>query len=165
MIVTRRRLPWIGVSILIMCCIYCTIVLSVHDWDILTFVDIGSQFAEGNLAGTSGYDDQFSYYIAIDFLSAPARIDDLPYQYQRILYLLVVNVSSLGQKSLVLWVMVSVNVVALSISIELPSRLLRRDVMSLMLSGTFILWVVQVFSLPLCLNEPLCFQFIPGQCW
>lgn len=165
MVATRRRFPWIGAAVLILCCIYCTIVLGAHDWDILTFVDIGSRFAEGDLAGASGYDGQFSYYIATDPLGAPARIDDPPYRYQRILYPLVVYVFSLGQKPLVPWVMVGVNVVALSISVELLSRLLRRDVLSLMFSSTFVLWIGQVFSLRLSLNEPLCFMLVLWAIW
>jgi hypothetical protein len=165
MTAVHRRFPWIGVGVLILCCVYCTIVLSNHDWDVLTFVDIGSRFAEGDPAGTIGYDGQFTYYIATDPLGAPARVDDPPYRYQRILYPLVVYVLSLGRAFLVPWVMVGVNVVALSVSAELLGRLLRQYVMSPIFGTTFVLWIGQVSSLRLSLNEPLCFMLVLWAIW
>ena len=45
---TRRRFPWIGLGVLILCCVYCTAVLANNGWDVLTFVDIGSRFAEAD---------------------------------------------------------------------------------------------------------------------
>jgi len=162
---TRRRFPWIGLGVLILCCVYCTAVLVNNGWDALTFVDIGSRFAEGDPTGTIGYDGQFNYYIAIDPLGAAARIDDPPYRYQRILYPLVVHVLSLGRSRLVPWVMVGVNVVALSVSAELLGRLLRQDGTSPLLCSTFVLWIGQVFSLRLGLSEPLSFALVIGAIW
>ena len=162
---TRRRFPWIGLGVLILCCLYATAVLARNGWDVLTFVDIGSRFAEGDPTGTIGYDGQFNYYIATDPLGAAARIDDPPYRYQRILYPLVVYVLSLGQSHLVPWVMVGVNVVALSVSAEVLGSLLRQDGTSPLLCGTFVLWIGQVFSLRLGLGEPLSFALVIGAIW
>ncbi|MEJ2561502.1 MAG: hypothetical protein P8Z42_02320 [Anaerolineales bacterium] len=61
--------------------------LAVYDWNVVALAEIGTQFSEGDPAGTEGYDGQFTYYIAVDLNPATVsdKLDVPAYRYQRIL--------------------------------------------------------------------------------
>jgi hypothetical protein len=81
----------------------------------LTLARLGTQFSQGDPNGTEGYDGQFIYYIARD--PAPERVAgylDVPaYRYQRILLPLLARLFSLGNLTLIPWVLAILGILSI----------------------------------------------------
>lgn len=150
-----KRLMSPGVLAFLMCSLFVCGVLATHDWDPLAFAISGAQFTMGDPEGNIGYDGQFAYYIARDQLDALPYLDVPAWRFQRMLYPTLAFLISLGQPSLVPWALVAINVVVISISTHLLSRLLARHGSSPYLALLLPLWMGQVFALRADLNEPL----------
>lgn len=75
---------------------------------------IGSQYSEGMVGGTEGYDGQFVLYVALD--PKPAHVEsklDVPaYRYQRILLPMLGRSLALGMPAVIPWGLVAVNLAA-----------------------------------------------------
>jgi hypothetical protein len=74
-----------------------------------------------------GYDGQFSYYMAVDFVHAREHMDIAGYRYSRVLYPLTARVLALGSESAVPFMLVLVNWLAigagtLALAVWLPRR-------------------------------------------
>ena len=84
--------------------------------DPLTLARLGTHFSQGDPNGTLGYDGQFIYYIARD--PSPQRVApylDVPaYRYQRILLPLLARLFSLGNSSLIPWVLALLGVISIT---------------------------------------------------
>jgi hypothetical protein len=80
------------------------------------------------LTGPSGYDGQFSYFIARDPANAAPLIKamgDVPaYRYQRILHPILARLLAFGQDTLIPWAMVAINLAALAIGTAAMEQLL-----------------------------------------
>ena len=59
-----RKAALTGLIALVLGAGFCLIVLARHDWDPMAFVSVGTRFADKDPAGTTGYDGQFTFYIA-----------------------------------------------------------------------------------------------------
>ena len=147
-----------GLVALLVCCLVVGLVYFTHDRDPLAFVIVGDRFDLGEPSGNVGYDGQFGYYIAVDPLGAPARLDDPAYRYQRILYPFLARLLALGRPAWVPWTLLFINVVAISVTTELVGRMLARGGISPYLALLVPLWLGQIFALRADLNEPLCFM-------
>ncbi len=90
----------------------------------LDFVHLGTVWANHNPSGTWGYDGQFYYQLARNPFQAYQYMDNAPFRYQHILYPLVAGVLSLGQTSLIPYMLLFVNVLSIVLSVEILSRVL-----------------------------------------
>jgi hypothetical protein len=127
-----------------------------HQWDVKTFIMIGSWFQEGNLEGEYGYDGQFAYYIASDPVEAPSQIDEPAYRYQRILYPFLAWLLSFGgQETLLPWVMLLINILAIGISIGLLASSLANTGVAPWHALVVLFSAGLLISLRADLNEPL----------
>lgn len=162
---TRRFLLSPGLLALLACCLIVVQVYFTRGCDPLAFVLIGERFALHNPSGSKGYDGQFAYYIAMDPTGAVAHLDDASFRYQRILYPLLARLLSLGQPALIPWTLLLLNVVSISMSTEVLSRMLGSKGLSPYLALLLPLWMGQIFALRAGLYEPLCFLFIVVALW
>jgi len=127
-----------------------------HGHNALFYVHIGSRFALHVPHGTPGYDGQFYYQIARDPLHAAPFLDHPPYRYQRIVYALLVGALSLGQASLIPYMLLLVNFVAIVLGTELLARLLIKQQLSPWYSLAFGQATAFIFDT----TEPLTYFFI-----
>lgn len=150
--------PW--VITLILGCLYITWILSLGHGDPLVFAEIGTRFSEGNPAGSEGYDGQFFYYIAADPVKAPPKIDVPAYRFQRILYPFLARWLALGQSQLIPWLLIGINLAALTGSVWLVEQLLVRRRVSRWHALAVGLYAGQLLSIRVDLPEPLALAFM-----
>lgn len=132
----------------------------IHGHDALFYVHIGSRFALHVPHGTPGYDGQFYYQIAHDPLHAAPFLDHPAYRYQRIVYALLVGALSLGQASLIPYMLLLVNFIAIVLGTELLARLLIKQQLSPWYSLAFGLYFGQATAFIFDTTEPLTYFFI-----
>ncbi len=92
----------------------------------LDFVHIGTVWANHQPAGTWGYDGQFYYQMAHNLFQAYQYMDNASFREQHLFYPLVVGLLSLGQPVLIPYMLLLVNFLSVSLTVELLSRLLVR---------------------------------------
>src|SRR5260370_40038716 len=131
-----------------------------HGHNALFYVHIGSRFALHVPHGTPGYDGQFYYQIAHDPLHAAPFLDHPAYRYQRIVYALLVGALSLGQASLIPYMLLLVNFIAIVLGTELLARLLIKQQLSPWYSLAFGLYFGQATAFIFDTTEPLTYFFI-----
>ncbi len=158
----RRQAFIVGVFTLVFISILCAIALLNAEDGALTFIRIGTRFAEHDPNGTTGYDGQFAYYIARDGAEAVPYIDGPTLRYQRILYPLAARVLAFGSADLIPWTLIIVNVAAHSIGAALLTYLLVTYRVSPLTGLIYTFWVGAIFAVRLDLNEPLCFALALG---
>jgi hypothetical protein len=136
--------------------IFCGVALASHNWDAKAFIMMGERFKDLNHAGDLGYDGQFVYYIAADPLNAPVHIDHAAYRYQRILYPFLAWLLSFGGKqSLLPWVMLLINIVAITVTIGLTGEILAEKGVQAWHAIALLFSAGLLISLRADLNEPL----------
>jgi hypothetical protein len=108
------------------------------------------------LEGEYGYDGQFAYYIALDPLQAPGKIDEPAYRYQRILYPFLAWLLSFGgQETLLPWVMLLLNILVIAVSIGLLAGILSGKGVPPWQAMVYLFSAGLLISLRADLNEPL----------
>lgn len=147
---------------------FCVWVLANFDWDPMMFVLEGPDGPRTEEVWWVGYDGRFAYQIASDPLGAVDELDFPTYRYQRIVFPLVVWISSLGIPSLVPWVMIVWCVIAAAASAGLLGVLLARRgtnpwwAMLLLLSFNYLIGVrlvlLEPFAMLLVLGALLAYE-------
>ena len=152
-----RRSLQIGVLVTVLTALFCLGILIRHQFDPLEFVEIGPLYNEGIAGAENGYDGQFAYYIATDGFNATPKLDQPPaFRYQRIVYPLLSAALALGQRSLIPWTMLLINIFAHGLAAGVLAYLLAtRTRASLWWALVPALWVGTLMSVRLDLNEPL----------
>jgi hypothetical protein len=145
----------VSISI-ILTLIWITVVLNRARNDPKAFVVIGSVFQEHNPEGSIGYDGQFAYYIALEGLAAQPKLDVPSYRLQRILYPLIVGILSLGQTSVIPWMLILLNVVATAITVGYLAAWLIRYRRPPWYALVFAFWIGVIFTIRFDLNELTC---------
>ncbi|MCC7448316.1 MAG: hypothetical protein IT324_12925 [Anaerolineae bacterium] len=143
--------PWIVATGL--CVLYLAVI----------FIHYGSnplEFVRPTPSGRSGYDGQFTYYIARDPLNAAPNIDVPAYRYQRILHPALVRVLSLGQAPLIPWVMVITNLIALAVGTWALEHLLIAERVSRWYAITYGLFGGIFFAVRVGTSEPLAYVLV-----
>ena len=130
--------------------------LARRHWDPMACVDEGTFFRDGDPNRNAGYDGQFAYYIPDDPLQADARLDAPAYRYLHILYPLLAWLLSLGgQEALIPWVLIGINLVALSVVTAWLGELLVLHGAGRWYGMAVPLFAGMLFALRQDLNEPL----------
>jgi hypothetical protein len=140
----------VGVALL-----YSVAVLLSAVGDPLEFALIGTQFSQGDPAGTQGYDGQFAYQIALNPTGAAPYLDVPAYRYQRILYPLLARWAALAQPALIPWALLLVNLAAIGVGTWATERVLLHFKVSRWYALSYGLYGGQLLALRTDLNEPL----------
>lgn len=157
-----RKAALIGLIALVLGAGFCLIILARHDWDPMAFVSVGTRFADNDPAGTTGYDGQFTFYIATQGRQAQEQMDNAAFRFARILYPLLAWALAGGQAAWVPWSMLLINLAALAGGTALLASLLERANSPPIYALIFPLWVGTLFALRLDLNELLALALIAG---
>jgi hypothetical protein len=95
------------------------VLVSVHllGGDPIALVRLGTRYSAGYLQGTQGYDGQFVYYIAqeLDPQQVASKLDVPAYRYQRILLPLLAHLFSLGNQTVLLWMLPILGIISLAV--------------------------------------------------
>lgn len=128
-------------------------------WQPVEIFEIGTRFSEGIEAGTSGYDGQFSYYIASELEphAVEGKLDVPAYRYQRILYPLVARALSLGIEAWLPWTFVVAGLAAHWSGTWAVARFMLDQELSAWFSLSYGLWAGLVAPIGLGLGEPLAY--------
>jgi hypothetical protein len=125
--------------------------------DPLAFAYLGTRFSVPDPDGSTGYDGQFNYYIAVD--PDPDRVAphlDVPaYRYQHILYPLLARILALGVASWIPWTLPGINLICLAVYTYLSGELLARNGFSRWAALVVGLWAGLIGAVRLDLSEPL----------
>ena len=155
--------PWL--LVLLLGLVYVAVTLLRYEGDPLAFALVGARYSTGDPQGASGYDGQFSYFIARDPLGGWQHCDVPSYRYQRILYPLLAWALALGRPAAVPWTLVAVNLAALAGGTWATERLLRARGMSPWYALAYGLYGGLVAGLRLNLAEPLAVGLVQGALW
>ncbi|MCB9423032.1 MAG: hypothetical protein H6667_24745 [Ardenticatenaceae bacterium] len=105
----QSQRPWPAIIVLIAALLYVGAVVGNNGGDPMSFVT---------------YDGHFAYQIALRGSQAAPFLDVPAYRYQRILYPLLSRILSLGQAELVPWVLIAVNIAAVTLGTWAVEKLL-----------------------------------------
>jgi hypothetical protein len=151
------RATWVVSAVsLILLVVFSSVVLATHAWDAKAFVMEGTVYRQGESGGSIGYDGQFAYYMALDPLDAAGRMDKPAYRYQRVLYPLSAWALSIGgQRDLLPWAMLAINLFAMTAIVYLVGRLLEIKGAPVWLSINVLFFAGSLIAVRADLNEPL----------
>lgn len=141
--------------------------LARSDWDPVGLAELGTQFSEGDPAGTEGYDGQFTYYMALEL--NPEQIGpklDVPaYRYQRILLPFMARGLSIGNPQLAGWWLLAINLVSHLAGTWMVTGLVHRRTERRRYGLIYGLWVGLVVGVGTFLHEPLAFALVAAALW
>jgi hypothetical protein len=136
--------------------------LSASGWDPVALAELGSRYEEGDPSGTEGYDGQFTYYLALD--PNPSTVEkklDVPaYRYQRILYPILARVIAVGDRSIIPWALLVINVVAHTIGTWALMQFLDEHDLWPGYALIYGLWVGLVVGIGLDLSGPMAYALV-----
>jgi hypothetical protein len=140
------------------------IMIALNGGNPLALAHLGTRFSQGDPQGTSGYDGQFVYYIAVEPRPSQvaARLDAPAYRYQRILLPLLARLLAFGQPALVPWTIPLINLLALAGGTWVLSVWLAQHQFSRWYALTYGLWAGFTLSLVADMAEPLAYALAAG---
>jgi len=150
--------PWSAV--LVVGLLYLAAVFFSHGSNALTFVTLGTRYAERDSTGTEGYDGQFAYFIARDGWEAASLLDVPAYRFQRILLPALAGALSFGNTALLPWLLPGLNLIALVAGTALLEELLAARGVSRWYALVYGLFPGVLMAVRLSLNEPLAYGLI-----
>ena len=148
---------------LVVGCLYVLFIgldMLIHGHSFLYYAHIGPRFVLHIPGAAPGYDGQFFYQIARDPLHASQFLDRPAYRYQRIVYPMLVWIITLGQASLVPFMLLLVNFLAIVLGTALVARMLIQQKMSPWYSLAFGLYFGQATALIFDTTEPLTYFLV-----
>ncbi len=155
--------PWTVVLVLALA--YVGLTLARYGGDPMMFVLAGARYSQNDPEGSWGYDGQFAYYIACDPSGGCPRCDVPSYRYQRILYPILAWALALGQRALIPWALIAINVAALAGGTYFTERLLEAHRVSRWYALAYGLYGGLVAGLRLDLTEPLAYGLVQAGLW
>lgn len=148
---------------LVVGCLYLLFIgldMLIHGHTLLYYVHIGPRFVLHMPKAAPGYDGQFYYQIARDPFHATQFLDHPAYRYQRIVYSIVVAILSLGQASLIPFMLLLVNFLAIVLGTELLARMLVQQKLSPWFSLAFGLYFGQATAFIFDTTEPFTYFLV-----
>ncbi len=136
--------------------IYLSIILFRNNLDPLAFAKIGDTVC-------TGYDGQFTYFIARDPFNLQSLIStlDVPaYRYQRILLPMLARALALGNVSLIAWTIPLINLIAHTLGTYIVERLLIDQGVSRWYALVYGLWAGLSVSVRTDIAEPLSYGLV-----
>ncbi|MCX5825907.1 MAG: hypothetical protein NTY86_21120 [Deltaproteobacteria bacterium] len=126
----------------------------------LWFVWIGERYANLDSGGHTGYDGQFTYYIARYGSAAIPNLDNPPYRLQRILFPVSVFLLSWGSSDLIPWMMIAANLIAVVLTTYFLAKWLSEQELSPWYALMYSLYVGTFMAYSRDLTEPLAFCLV-----
>lgn len=136
--------------------IYLSIILFRNNLDPLAFAKIGDTVC-------TGYDGQFTYFIARDpfnFQSLISNLDVPAYRYQRILLPMLARALALGNVSLIAWTIPLINLIAHTLGTYIVERLLINQGVSKWYALVYGMWAGLSVSVRADIAEPLSYGLV-----
>ncbi|NPV67951.1 MAG: hypothetical protein HPY64_12465 [Anaerolineae bacterium] len=155
--------PWM--ICLLAALLYLIAVFLIHDSNALTFVTLGTRFAEHDPTGAEGYDGQFTYFIARDGWDAAPLLDVPAYRLQRILLPALAAVLSFGNADLLPWLLPALNLAALIAGVYLLESLLIARGVSRWYALIYGLFPGILMAIRLSLSEPWAYGLVLLAIW
>lgn len=151
------------VTLLVAAVVVAFVVLA-HAGDPLALARLGTRFSLGDPQGTEGYDGQFVYYIArsLNPQEVAPYLDVPAYRYQRILLPLLVRLLSLGQETLIPWMLPLVLIAAHTAGTWAVAALLNDFGVSRWYALSYGLFAGFTLAIRLDLSEPLAYGLVAG---
>ncbi len=145
--------PWIVV--LLAHLVYVGAVLAKNGGDPMSLVKVGDTVC-------TGYDGQFTYFIALDPAPAVAasHLDVPAYRYQRILLPLLARLLAFGRPNLIPWTILLINLAAQTMGTAVVALLLRDLKVSQWIALVYGLWPGLMVSVRTEIAEPLSYGLI-----
>jgi hypothetical protein len=137
--------PWPTIVVLILAVLYVGTVLISNGGDPMSFVN---------------YDGHFAYQIALHGSQATPFLDVPAYRYQRIFYPFLSRILSLGLPTLVPWVLIGVNIIAIAVGTWALEKLLVRCDVSRWYALIYGLYGGNFVALRTNLTEPLAYTLV-----
>ena len=130
--------------------------------DPLALVRLGTRYSAGLAQGTQGYDGQFVYYIAqeLDPQQVASNLDIPAYRYQRILLPLLAHLFSLGNQTVLLWMLPILGIVSLAVGTWALSVLLEGWGVNRWYALVYGFWSGFSLALVVDLPEPLAYSLV-----
>ena len=151
-----KRLLTPSALVLLAHLLYLSIILFRNNLDPLAFAKIGDTVC-------TGYDGQFTYFIARDpfnFQSLISTLDIPAYRYQRILLPMLARALALGNVSLIAWTIPLINLIAHTLGTYLVERLLIDQGVSRWYALVYGLWAGLSVSVRADIAEPLSYGLV-----
>lgn len=143
-----------------------TVAVAINNhYTLLDFVHIGTVWANHIPSGSWGYDGQYYYQMARDFLQSYQYMDNAPFREQHIFYPMVVGVLSFGQVTLIPVMLLLVNLASIILSVEILARLLAKYDFSPWFSLAFGLYCGQAAGLLFDTAEPFTYFLVCAGVW
>jgi hypothetical protein len=140
--------------------VYLLVILFLHGGNPLTWIVLPEPPSEANPSGTTGYDGQFTYAIALNVADSPPLLDVPAYRLQRILLPVLAGLLSFGQPALVPWAIALINLASLAAGVWCLQTLLRDEKISPWFSLVYGLFPGVLMAARLSLNEPLAYGLV-----
>jgi hypothetical protein len=137
--------PWPTIIVLILAVLYVGAVLFSNGGDPMSFVN---------------YDGHFAYKIALHGSQATPFLDVPAYRYQRIFYPFLSRILSLGLPTLVPWVLIGINIIAIAVGTWALEKLLVRCDVSRWYALIYGLYGGNFVALRTNLTEPLAYTLV-----
>ena len=150
--------PWMVV--LLVAVVYLAAVVRSSGGDAFAFVRVGSRFDPGTPDGTMGYDGQFSYQIAVSPEASVPKLDVPSYRLQRILYPLLARLAAFGDREVIPWTLVIVNLAAMAGGVAATEAILVLRGQNRWYALAYGLNVGMLMSVRLDLTEPTAYLFV-----
>lgn len=147
----------VAVVVLVVMAGVSVIVLAGHAWDPMAFVLPRPVDVPHTQTWGIGYDGRFAYAIALGPYGSAQGLDVPAYRYMRIVYPLTAWAIALGQRALVPWTMLGVNLAAAAVSAAILGSMACRRGASAAAALVLILSFNYFIGLRLDLNEPVAF--------
>ncbi len=153
---------WPAALVLVLSVGYVIYRLAGVGWDPVAVAEIGSRFAEGDPAGSEGYDGQFAVYMALepDPQSVSGRLDEPAYRYQRALYPFLGRLFGMGRGEWIPWALIGVNVAAHTIGTYAVASSLAAAGQWVGFALLYGLWAGVFGGVGLDLHEPLAYGLV-----
>ncbi|MBI5957490.1 MAG: hypothetical protein HY866_02055 [Chloroflexi bacterium] len=166
----RSLRPWM--IVLALSLIYLSAIFLSNEADPKVFVTLGECFSRCDgqdgkdcEEDTEGYDGQFAYYIARNPADSPDCLDAPAYRAQRILLPALGWLLSFGQKTLIPWIFVAVNLSALVVGTALLEDLLTAERVSRWYALSYGLFAGVFMAVRLSTTEALAVGLVIAAIW
>jgi hypothetical protein len=146
--------------VLLVAVVYLAAVVRISGGGAFAFIRIGSRFDPGLPDGTMGYDGQFSYQIAVSPEASAPKLDVPAYRLQRILYPLLARFAALGDREVIPWTLVIVNLAAMAGGVAATEAILVLRGQNRWYALAYGLNVGMLMSVRLDLTEPTAYLFV-----
>lgn len=166
----RALRPWM--IVLVLSLLYLSAIFVIKGIGPKAFVSLGQCFSQCTKQngshcpdGTEGYDGQFAYYLARDPSHSPDCLDVPAYRAQRILLPALGWLFSVGQDSLIPWVFIAVNLIALVGGTALLEELLVAERASRWYALSYGLYAGVFMAVRLSTTEALAYGLVIAGLW